>query len=419
MYLANEGVAGCAAAPGWRIYILMPAAASTVRRLHDALAGARACLDARDEQTLESQVRLAEIPAPTDGEAERARWVAAALRARGLHPAHDAAGNVLALRPGSERSAPVVVCAHLDTVFDAGTSHAVQRESDRLVGPGIGDNARGLAAMLAIVEAVQAADVRTRRPLLFAATTGEEGAGDLRGARHLFATAASSAHAAIALDGAGDDRVVTHALGARRYRVTYHGAGGHSWASYGTPNAVHAAAGLAATLAAWPMPGLPRTTLSVSRIGGGSAVNAIPCDAWLEIDVRSTSPADLDRLDERIRRAAERSGEAENLRTGDGRHALRLHIASIGNRPGGALDGDAMLGHLAFEATRLIGRDPASAVASTDANVPLALGIPAIALGGGGVGGDAHTPHEWYENRDGALGIGRVLTIVASVAGLA
>ncbi|MEO6445917.1 MAG: M20/M25/M40 family metallo-hydrolase, partial [Gemmatimonadaceae bacterium] len=312
------------------------------------------------------------------------------------------------------------VCAHLDTVFDGSVSHRVERETDRLVGPGIGDNARGLAAMLAIVDALHVTGVRTRRPLLFAATTGEEGAGNLRGARHLFATSASGAHAAVALDGAGDDRVVTHALGTRRYRVTYRGAGGHSWASYGTPNAVHAAASLAATLAAWPLPGLPFTTLSVCRIGGGSAVNAIPGDAWLEIDVRSTRAADISRLDERIRRTAERCGDAENLRSGDGgRQALRLEIDTTGDRPGGALSGDEVLGHMAFEATRLIGRVPASAVASTDANVPLALGIPAIALGGGGVGGDAHTTREWYENRDGALGIARVLTVVVSVAGLA
>ena len=276
----------------------------TVRHVYDALLPARQRLIARDHVTVDTQIVLAEVAAPTGLEEARALRVRAALRSLGLKADMDDAGNIVASRPGVSDLAPVVVCAHLDTVFDAGTPHKVARTRERIVGPGIGDNARGLAAMLAIVDAMGATTVRTRRPILFVATTGEEGSGNLRGARHLFATAAAHAAAAIALDGAGDERVVTHALGTRRYRITFRGPGGHSWASYGVPNAVHAAATLTATIAAWPLPATPRTTLSVSRIGGGSAINAIPSDAWLEIDLRSTSADELQRLDGEIRQCA-------------------------------------------------------------------------------------------------------------------
>jgi len=392
---------------------------STVRRVFDALLPARKRLIARDQITVDAQVVLAEVAAPTGHEEARALRVRTALRSLGLVAEMDAVGNIVASRPGAHDLAPVVVCAHLDTVFDAGIPHKVARTRERIVGPGIGDNARGLAAMLAMVDAMGTTTVRTRRPILFVATTGEEGSGNLRGARHLFATAAAGAYAAIALDGAGDERVVTHALGTRRYRITFNGPGGHSWASYGAPNAVHAAAALTATIAAWPLTTTPRTTLSVSRIGGGSAINAIPSDAWLEIDLRSTSAHELGRLDEDIRHAARRAQEHEGLKSAAGAPLLRVVVQSIGDRPGGALPGDALLGQVAFDATRLIGRSPDGAVASTDANVPIGLGIPAIAIGAGGRGGETHTTREWFENRDGALGIVRAMVIVTATAELA
>ena len=392
---------------------------STARRVFDALLPARKRLIARDQITVDAQVVLAEVAAPTGHEEARALRVRTALRSLGLVAEMDAVGNIVASRPGVHDLAPVVVCAHLDTVFDAGIPHKVARTRERIVGPGIGDNARGLAAMLAMVDAMGTTTVRTRRPILFVATTGEEGSGNLRGARHLFATAAAGAYAAIALDGAGDERVVTHALGTRRYRITFNGPGGHSWASYGAPNAVHAAAALTATIAAWPLTTTPRTTLSVSRIGGGSAINAIPSDAWLEIDLRSTSADELGRLDEAIRHAARRAQEHEGLKSAAGAPLLRVVVQSIGDRPGGALPGDAVLGQVAFDATRLIGRTPDGAIASTDANVPIGLGIPAIAIGAGGRGGETHTTREWFENRDGALGIVRAMVIVTATAELA
>jgi len=393
-------------------------AGAVVRRTYESLLAARRHLLAHDRETIALQVALAEVAAPTGGEQDRAEVVRRFLRTLGLPAVIDEAGNVVAARPGAFDEPPVVVCAHLDTVFDAEISHRVSREADRLSGPGIGDNARGVAGMLAIASALHAADVRTRRPLLFAATTGEEGAGNLRGARHLFATRAAGAHAALALDGAGDERVVTHALGTRRFRVAFSGPGGHSWASFGAANAVHAVAAFAAEVSAWPLPNSPRTTLTVSRIGGGSAINAIPGDAWCDVDLRSTSSTELERLDRALHAAARQVLSVHNAARKSGTPTLTLALELVGDRPGGAVATDAFLPQAAFDATRLVGRTPESAIASTDANIPLHQGIPAIALGAGGRGGDVHTPREWFENRDGPLGLIRAMTVLASVAGM-
>ena len=399
---------------------MIPAPTAASRAFH-ALEGARRHLADRDPATLDAQVALAEIPAPTGREEARARQVALALGALSLETSVDCAGNVVAHRPGTRGGGAVVVCAHMDTVFADGTALRMQRErgAGRITGPGIGDNARGLAGMLAIAGALHAAGVRTQRPILFAATTGEEGEGDLRGARQLFAGAAADAWAAIALDGAGDERVVTHALGIRRLRLRVTGPGGHSWASYGVANALHAAAGIAAELASWRLPSSPRSALTVSRMAGGTAINAVPGDAWLEVDVRSSSSAELDRLEREIRIAARRSVEGENARRRAGSPPLQLTVDLIGDRPAGVVSGDAFIAQAAFDATRLIGRTPEGAIASTDANIPLSLGIPAIALGAGGDGGDTHTVREWFENRDGSAGLARAMTVLVAAAGVA
>ena len=238
---------------------------SPLRVLWDApaLARARAAILQRDEATIETQIAVSEIAAPTGEEGERGAWVASRFHAIGLtNVSTDAAGNVLGTRAGTEQGAPVVICAHLDTVFPRSVPLRVQREGPRLIGPGIGDNGRGLAAMLALAEVLDGSTLRTRAPVVFAATVGEEGSGDLRGAKELFANALSHAAAAIALDGAGDERIVHRALGSRRFRIHFRGAGGHSWTAFGVPNAVHAASITGALLARTALPTLPRTTLS-------------------------------------------------------------------------------------------------------------------------------------------------------------
>ncbi len=397
----------------------MPRADPDFSTVFDALAPARVRVHARDDSILHDQVTIAQVAAPTGQEDRRARLVAARLAAGGLENVTiDAAGNAIGMRRGAHDEEPVVVCAHLDTVFAADVPVGVVTRGDRMAGPGIGDNARGLATMLALADEF-AAHLRPAHSIVFAATTGEEGAGDLRGARHLFDTLGRGVRAAIAIDGAGDERIVARALGCRRYRVEYRGAGGHSWAAWGTPNAVHAAAGLVTRLTALPLTRRGGATLTVSRIGGGSAINAIPADAWVDVDMRSTSTAELDRLDRHLRVSAREALEEENARRASGTPLLAVTITPLSDRPAGEVPDDHPLVQAAASATRYIGRAPELAVASTDANIPISLGIPAVAIGGGGRGGDTHTPHEWYENRDGARGVVRALMLVAAAAGLA
>lgn len=384
-----------------------------------SLAASRARLAAHDDAILRSQIAVAQIAAPTGEEQERAGWITRRFRDCGLTDIHtDPAGNVIGRRAGMREVEPVVICAHLDTVFPRDTDLSVRRDGERLVGPGINDNGRGLAVMLALATEIDGVRVRTVRPVEFVATTGEEGIGDLRGAKQYFAKRGRDAHAVIALDGAGDERIIHRALGSRRFRISFNGPGGHSWSAFGVPNAVHAAAGTAARLAALRLPASPRTTLSVGRIGGGLSVNSIPASAWLEVDVRSTSAAQLDELEATIRRVTQVSTEEENAKRALSTPSLTASIVAIGSRPCGETPAEHELVQSAIEATRLVGRHPDLALASTDANVPISQAIPAIAIGAGGRGGDAHTHTEWFDNLHGTVGVSRALTIVVTAAKL-
>jgi acetylornithine deacetylase/succinyl-diaminopimelate desuccinylase-like protein len=384
------------------------------------LAAPREALAARNEEVLREQVALSGIPSPTGAERARGCFVAARFRELGLGDVHvDDVGNVLGTRAGTEDEAPVVICAHLDTVFPADADVSVTRHGTRFDGPGIVDNARGLAGMLALARAIDGSALRTRRPIVFVGTVGEEGCGDLRGAKHLFASFTRAPACCIAVDGAGDDRIVHRALGARRFRISYRGAGGHSWAAYGVPNPVHAAAAAGARLAALPLPRQPRTTLSVCRIGGGISVNSIPKEGWLEVDLRSSSTEVLAGCVADLRAAVHRAAREENSRRAPGTAPLTYEVAMIGDRPSGVTDDAHPLVRAACAVTRLIERTPELVAASTDANVPISLGIPAIAIGAGGRGGGVHTPGEWYDDTDCALGLVLALAIVVAAAGMA
>jgi acetylornithine deacetylase/succinyl-diaminopimelate desuccinylase-like protein len=380
----------------------------------------RRWLTERDADVLQSQVEIARIPAPTGCERARALHVARDLEAVGLSASIDDAGNVVARASGAYEAAPVVVCAHLDTVFPEDTDLAVSRDGSKLVGPGICDNGRGLAVMVALARAMHACRSGFARPVEFVATTGEEGVGDLRGARHYFARAREP-YAVVAIDGAGDERVINTGLGSRRFRIVYRGPGGHSWAAFGVANPVHAAARAASVLAGLRIPGTEglRSALSVSRIGGGMSVNSIPEDAWLEVDVRSTSDAALERLEREVREIVTAAATQENQRRAAGTDALRFDITRIGARPGGSTPDDSPLVASALAATRLVGREPELATASTDANAAMSVGVPAIAIGGGGRGGAAHTSREWFDNTGAPAGVERALTIVATMARMA
>jgi acetylornithine deacetylase/succinyl-diaminopimelate desuccinylase-like protein len=390
----------------------------TTAETHVLLSDARRRMTARDAAIVRVQVAVSEIAAPTGEEQRRAAWIARRFTALGLSDIRsDAAGNVIGRRRGVRALPAVAVCAHLDTVFPRGTAVRVRQDGELLLGPGIGDNGRGLAAMLALAEEIDGVRLQTDRPIDFVATTGEEGTGDLRGAKAFFRSREDVA-AAIALDGAGDERIVHRGLGSRRYRIVYRGPGGHSWAAFGVVNPMHAAGTAIAKLASIIVPREPRTTLSVGRVGGGIAVNAIADEAWLEVDLRSTTVRMLDRYEREVRLAVRAAEIEENARRATGSPPLSCAVETIGDRPCGDVPADHPLVLSAIDATRLIGREPELSTASTDANVPISLGVPAIAIGAGGRGGDAHTPGEWFDNTSGTVGLARALTIVVAAAGL-
>lgn len=366
---------------------------------------------------IETQIAVAQIASPTGDEADRAHWVADQFGALGLAKIEiDAAGNVIGMRAGRRDVQPIAVCAHIDTVFPRGTEHTVRQIGARLVGPSITDNSRGVAAMLSIARAMDSIAFIGDRPIEFVGTTGEEGAGDLRGAKHYFATRGADTYAAIMVDGAGDERIVHRALGSRRFRVTFDGPGGHSWSAFGAANAVHAAAAAAAAIAALSLPRTPRTTVTVSRIGGGLSVNSIPQHAWIEIDLRSSSAAVLSTMGQRITDAVREATVAENQKSTPGTGPLRSNVITIGDRPCGEIAESHPLVQCALATTHLLGRGADLAMASTDANVPISLGIPAIAIGAGGHGGETHSTTEWFENVDGVIGVSRALTIIATAS---
>jgi tripeptide aminopeptidase len=391
---------------------------------HDRIRAARTHIERADETTLARQAALSAIPAPTGAETARGRCVADMFRDAGLDDVTiDDVGNVRASYGAARDADCVVLSAHLDTVFGPELDVSVARRGRRLQGPGIADNARGLAALVTIGEALAAARVPTARPVLFAATVGEEGSGNLRGVRHLFDDASPArpirAHAFIALDGAGIERIVHRALGSRRYRVTYHGPGGHSWAAFGVANPANAVGRATAALADLQLERVPRTTCAVVRLGGGTGLNSIPQSAWFDLDLRSEEPRALEQVDDTVRTIVTRALEDENRHRLAGTPTLTVDIRRLGERPSGLTPRTHPLVQTAVAATRAVGHEHQLACASTDANVPIALGVPAVALGAGGRAGDAHLPTEWYENDKGALGIVRALLVTAAMAGAA
>ncbi|MCU0649319.1 MAG: M20/M25/M40 family metallo-hydrolase [Gemmatimonadaceae bacterium] len=354
------------------------------------------------------QVALARIAAPTGHEAARAAHMAEQLRVSGAaHVRRDDVGNVVARVDGADAdAAPLSIVAHLDTVFAEITDPAITWQDGRWVGPGIGDNARGLAVLCMLPALLREAAERPSRPIELVATVGEEGHGDLRGIRHYLQWAAP--WGVIALDSPGDDRIVTRGLGARRYRVIATGPGGHSWSAYGSASALDAAMELATVLRGFgEAPGRVRrgegVAVTVARLAGGESINSIPARAELELDVRALDDARLDATEERIR------ATVSSARVGRG---IDLSVIRSGHRSAGATAETHPLVRAAFDATRAIGREPVLSTGSTDANAAMALGIPAIAIGAGGTGGQAHTVHEWFDPHDGARGVERLLHLL-------
>lgn len=378
------------------------------------VAAARRAVHAADDRTLALQAELSAIPSPTGAERPRAERVAELFRAAGLADvALDELANVTG-RLGPADGPAVLVAAHCDTVFPAGTDVTVRRRGGRLEGPGISDNARGLAALVTVAEALVAAGVVPGRAVRFAATAGEEGAGDLRGVRHLLLRERPAAF--VAVDGAGVERVVHRGIGSHRYRAVFRGPGGHSWSAHGVANAASAAGRAAAGVAELRFPASPRTTCSVVGLAGGVGLNMIPPEASLELDLRSESADALAAADAALRGTLEAARDAENARRVAGTPPLALALEPLGVRPCGVTPASHPLVRAAVAASAALGLPHELAASSTDANAAMAAGVPAIAIGAGGRAGDTHRLTEWYDNAQGPLGVERALLVILLAA---
>lgn len=371
---------------------------------------ARHLLRERDGWVLGLQMELTAIPAPPFGEEARGLRMLEFFRELGLGGVHrDEVGNVMA-RPsrGPESPDPVILSAHLDTVFPAGTEVTPRRVGGRIRAPGISDDGRGLAALLALAWVVETTPLPTLPPLLFVATVGEEGTGDLRGVRHLFREGGigRKCRGFISLDGVGLDQVINQGVGSTRISIRLTGPGGHSWTDWGTPNPIHALGRIVAALDTIPLPSRPRTTATVARVGGGKSINAIPQEAWLEADLRSQGSEELRRLEEALLALCHREWKGGGDRVSP---PLDMDVKELGRRPAGTTDTGEPLVQSALAATREMGVEPRLTASSTDANLPMSLGIPAVTLGAGGKAGGIHTLNEWYENQEGPEGILRAL----------
>jgi acetylornithine deacetylase/succinyl-diaminopimelate desuccinylase-like protein len=374
-----------------------------------------------NEWTLTQQVELCQVAAPPFREAARAAEFKRRLELLNLKGVRiDPEGNVIAERPGARATPRVVLSAHLDTVFGDSVDVTVRRNGTRFDGPGIGDDCRGLAVVLATARALQEGDIRTSGPVVFVGTVGEEGVGNMRGVRHLIdrQTAGGRIDYFISVDGIGLT-ATTQAVGSHRYRVAVRGPGGHSFGDFGIPNPIHALGRAIAGIAQIQVPSSPRTTFSVGVIEGGTSVNAIAMSASMDIDLRSESQEALDSLDARMRRAVQAGVDAEHARWPGTTARLVSDFREIGKRPAATQPDTAQIVRATLAAARALGFIPALISSSNDTNYPMSLGIPSVAIDGGGSGGSAHSTGEWYDDgKDGWRGPQWALLLVLSLAGL-
>ena len=375
-----------------------------------------------DDWSLERLIELTEIPAPPFMEEVRGERFAELLLEAGADSVWtDDEGNVIGLRRGRTGGRTIGFGGHLDTVFPEGTDVSVRQVGDTLFAPGVGDDTRGLVVVLSVLRAMDEAGVDTDDDVLFVGVVGEEGLGDLRGMKYLYREGGQAPDAWIDVDGGGLARIVSMGLGSVRYRVTFEGPGGHSWGAFGTANPAHAMSravryfqDVADTLTRSG----PRTSYNVGRLGGGTSVNSVPFASWMEVDMRSISPTSLDRIEQVFLDAMDRALEEENALRREG-PALIVNKDRIGLRPSGEMDPGAPLVQRALATTAYFDVEGELARSSTDSNIPISLGIPAVTIGRGGQGANGHAPGEFWINRDAYLAVQRALLLVVAEAGLA
>jgi len=381
-----------------------------------AVKSALAAAKTNEPQTIEDQIRFCEIPAPSFKENARGEELKRTFQQLGLQNIRvDKAGNVLGDRPGLAPRPRVVMAAHLDTVFPEGTDVRVTRVGPVLHGPGIGDDCRGLAVIVAIVRALKEANLTTPGSITFVANVGEEGLGDLRGMKELFnETLKGQVDTFVSIDGTGLS--VTHTfVGSHRYRVTFKGPGGHSFGAFGMANPIDALGRAVAKVSDFQVPSQPRTTFNVGRIGGGTSVNSIPFEAWMEVDMRSVDRAALASVDANFHKAVDSALVEENARWGKP-GMLTVTKDLVGDRPAGSMPAEAPIVKTAFEVTRALGWNAPSGTGSSDANYPASLGIPSLDIGGGGRGTEAHALGEAFDTTDAWMGTQRALLLTIALA---
>jgi tripeptide aminopeptidase len=385
------------------------------------VAAALDALRATNEWTLAQQIALCEIPAPPFKEATRAAEFRRRLEGLGYRGVRtDPEGNVIAERAGTSRTGPrVVLSAHLDTVFPDTVDVTVRREGTRLRGPGIGDDCRGLATVLAVARVLNETRLQTAGTIVIVATVGEEGPGNLRGVRYLTDKRSTGGmDYFISVDGAGLG-LVSAAVGSHRYRVTIKGPGGHSYGAFGIPNPIHALGRAIAGIAAIQVPTTPKTTFNVGSIEGGTSINSIAMAGVMEIDMRSESQVALDSLDARVRRAVQEGVDAEHQRWPGVGSRLTVEWKDVGKRPAAAQPDTLSIVRTATGMASALGFTTVPTASSTDANYPMSLGIPSITIDGGGEGGGAHALSEWYDDgREGWKGPQWALLVALSLAGV-
>lgn len=375
-----------------------------------------------EPQSRRDLIELTEIPAPPFGEENRARRFAEMLRQAGLSDVTiDEVGNVVGRRSGRSGDRVVAYSAHLDTVFPPETDVTVRFDDEKMYAPGIGDNTRGLVTVLGVLRAMQKTGIETDADVLFIGNVGEEGLGDLRGVKYLFRDGAPKIDTLIAVDGGKSKRIVFGGIGSHRYRVTFRGPGGHSWSAFGLANPHHAL-GRAIEKFVENAPSVTavgdKTSFNVGRIGGGTSINAIPFESWMEVDMRSGNQDKLNDIDAVLKAAIEQALQEENAARLDGPE-LTVDVERVGTRPAAMGDEQWPVVQRAIAATEAFGIAPELEISSTDANLPISKGIPAVTMSRGGISGNAHSPDEWWQNKDGHVGIQIGLITLLAEAGLA
>jgi acetylornithine deacetylase/succinyl-diaminopimelate desuccinylase-like protein len=375
-----------------------------------------------EPQSRRDLIELTEIPAPPFGEEKRAKRFAEMLLEAGLSDVFiDEVGNVVGRRPGESGDRVIAYSAHLDTVFPPDTDVTVRFDDEKMYAPGIGDNTRGLVTVLGVLRAMQKTGIATKADVLFIGNVGEEGLGDLSGVKHLFRDGAPGIDTLIAVDGGESERIVFGGVGSHRYRVTFRGPGGHSWGAFGLASPHHAL-GRAIAIFVENAPTVTsvgeKTSYNVGRIGGGTSINSIAFESWMEIDMRSGSQDKLDDIDAVLQAAIEQALQEENAARLDGPE-LTVDVERVGTRPAAPGDERSAIVQRAVAATEAFGIEPQLRISSTDANLPISKGIPAITMSRGGISGNSHAPEEWWQNKDGHIGIQIGLITLLAEAGIA